>query len=191
MTGHSKTLRGAALALALASLAIPAFAQDSDDMLADEVSVSAKIVALDVPNRLMILEGPAGGYSRVIEIPAAVANLPQVQPGDTVTVRYLQAMLAKVEAAPALQPGVEVTETTVKAAPGELPAGAKVRQITMTAKLLAYDSNKHLAILDGPGDTDREVAVEGPELKQAMTAFKPGDIVRVTFTEAVAVEVTR
>jgi len=96
MTGRTprfrKTSIAAAALLAGSLVASAAVAQDRSDQLADEVVVQARVVALDVPNRLMILEGADGTYSRVVEIPRSVVNLPQVEPGDTVTVKYLEAM---------------------------------------------------------------------------------------------------
>ncbi len=195
MTGRTprfrKTSIAAAALLAGSLVASGAMAQDRSDGLADEVVVQARVVALDVPNRLMILEGADGTYSNVVEIPRSIANLPRVEPGDTVTVKYLEALLLNVERAPNAEPGVEVTETQIRAEPGALPAGGNVRQVTMTAKLMAYDSNKHIAIIEGPGGSDRKVAVEGAELQNAMSAIQPGDVLRTTFTEAVALEVTR
>ncbi len=195
MTGRTNRFRKSSIAsaalLAGSLIAMPAMAQDRSDMLTDEVVLSSRVVALDVPNRLMILEGANGNYSRVLEIPNSVVNLPQVEPGDRVTVKYLEALQMNVENAPNAESKIDVSETAIRAEPGALPASANARQVTMTAKLLAYDSNKHLAILEEPGGGDHKIAVEGADLQNAMSDIQPGDVLRATFTEAVALEITR
>jgi len=184
----------AGLALTLAACATssdsPPPTPNRTDMLADEAVVTTQVAALDVPNRLMILQLASGTYTRVIKIPPEVHNLAEVQPGDMVTIRYLEALAVSVENAPAMAPGLDVTEVDARAAPGMLPAGAQVDQVTMTAKVLSYDSATNLALLEGPDGYNRLVAIEGPALQGLFAGVQPGDVVRVTFTEAVALEVT-
>ncbi len=190
-----KTLvRGAALGLVLASTAALAGTPETPnrmDLLADEATLTAKVIALDVPNRLAILQLPDGEHTQVITIPQQIRNLPQVEPGDTITVSYVESLAISVEAAPGMSTEVQVRETDARAAPGLLPAGATVNQVTMTARLLAFDSNSHLAILEGPGGHERQIAVEGQELQSLFAGFQPGDVVQVVFTEAVALEIQR
>ncbi len=159
-------------------------------MLADEAVITTQIAALDVPNRLMILQLPGGTYTRVLKVPPEVHNLDLVQPGDIVTIRYLEALAISVEDAPGMQPGLDVEQVTARAVPGTLPAGAQVDQVTMTAKVLSYDSSTNLALVEGPDGYNRLVAIEGPELQALFAGVQPGDVVRITYTEAIALEVT-
>lgn len=182
------------LALAVAACAsgsdTPTPTPDRTDMIADEAVVTTQVAALDVPNRLMILQLATGDYTRVLKVPPEVQNLAQVQPGDIVTIRYVEALAVSVEDAPAMQPGLDVEQVTAQAAPGLLPAGTVVNQVTMTAKVLSYDSTTNLALVEGPDGYNRLVAIEGPTLQALFAGIQPGDIVRITYTEAVALEVT-
>ncbi len=168
----------------------PPPAPDRTDMLADEAVVTTQVAALDVPNRLMILQLAGGSYTRVIKVPPEVQNLAEVQPGDIVTIRYVEALAVSVEGASAMAPGMNVEQVTARAAPGLLPAGAQVNQVTMTAKILSYDSATNLALVEGPDGYNRLIAIEGPDLQAAFANSQPGDIVRITYTEAVALTVT-
>lgn len=163
---------------------------DRTDMLADEAVVTTQVAALDVPHRLMILQLAGGSYTRVIEVPPEIHNLAQVQPGDIITIRYIEALAVSVENAPGMEPGVDVEQVTARAAPGLLPAGAEIDQVTMTAKVLSYDRTTHLALIEGPDGYNRLVAIEGPDLQALFANLQPGDVVRVTYTQALALEVT-
>ena len=71
------------------------------------------------------------------------------------------------------------------AKPGELPAGAGGRQITIVADVIAVDAAKQTIALKGP---QRTVELRIPNAEQFKKISK-GDQVEATFTQAVAIAV--
>jgi hypothetical protein len=99
---------------------------------AEVVKIAATVTAIDKATRAITLKGPKGNELSVIA-GAEVKNFDQIKVGDQVTIEYIEALsleLKKGGGAP-----VARTETAGVAAakPGEKPAGAAGRQVTVVA----------------------------------------------------------
>jgi hypothetical protein len=81
-----------------------------------------------------------------------------------------------------------VQETRVTSKPGETPAGAVGREITVTATITAIDQKAHTVTIKGPeGKTETIKAKDPKNLK----AIKVGDLVDITYAQALVVSLDK
>jgi hypothetical protein len=186
-----------ASALAIATLGFPAFAQQpatggtvvksepGKATIASAAEVSARVVGIDKATRTVTLKGAKGN---VVDIVAGdeVKNFDQIRLGDLVVARYVQALtLAVVKSKAGVRESGE-REAAVRAQPGERPAGAVGRQVTVLADVVAVDPKKKIITLKGPKGNVVDLEVQNPE---HFKVVKKGDQVEAIYTEAVALSV--
>jgi hypothetical protein len=183
-----------ALGLAAAVAALPAFAQTGAAMVGtapgkaaavETIKVTATITAIDKATRDVTLKGPQGNEVTVTAGPE-VKNFDQLKVGDNVDLNYVEALTLELK-----KGGGLVVQRTEKAGaagakPGEKPAGAVGRQITVVADVIALDPAKQVVTLKGP---QRTVDLKIPDPEQFKRIAK-GDQVEATYTQAVALAVT-
>ena len=183
-----------ALGLAAAFSALPAIAQTGSAMVGtapgkaaavETIKVTATITAIDKATRDVTLKGPQGNEVTVTAGPE-VKNFDQLKVGDNVDLNYVEALTLELKKGGGLV--VQRTETAgaAGAKPGEKPAGAVGRQITVVADVIAVDPAKQVVTLKGP---KRTVDLKIPNPEQFKRIAK-GDQVEATYTQAVALEVT-
>jgi len=153
--------------------------------VARAAQLSAQVVGLDKATRTVTLKGPKGN---VVDIVAGdeVKNFDQIKLGDFVVARYVQALtleLAKTKAG--IREGAE-KDAVVRAQPGERPAGAAARQVTVLADVIGVDPKKRTITLKGPKGNVVALDVQNPD---QFKVVKKGDQVAVTYTEALALSV--
>ncbi len=148
------------------------------------VEVTATVVALDRTTRTVTLKGP----QHTVDIVAGdeVRNFDQIKVGDSVLVKYVEALsldLRKTKAP------LEVTgDAAVARAPaGARPAGAVGREVHAIADVVAVDPKKSTISLKGPRGNVFELKVRNQD---HFKVVKKGDQVEVVYAEALAVAVT-
>jgi hypothetical protein len=67
--------------------------------------------------------------------------------------------------------------------------GVTAQQTTITAKVLAVDTDSNSVALRGPQGATHIIQVQDPDLQAQLGKIKAGDSVDVTYTQAVAVSV--
>jgi Cu/Ag efflux protein CusF len=176
---------------------VPAFAQKPDaggatvtktspgkGAAARTVKITASVEAIDAAARTVTLKGPRGNVV-VLPVGPQVKNFDQVKVGDFVVVRYVEALTLELK-----KGGAGIRERSERsdaaaAKPGERPAGAAARQVTVVADVVAVDRKKMVVTLRGPKRT-LDLKLRDPE---QMKLVKVGDQVEATYTEALAVSV--
>jgi hypothetical protein len=149
------------------------------------VEISAQVVGLDKATRTLTLKGPKGN---VMDIVAGdeVKNFDQIKLGDAVVARYAQALVFELKKTRVAAGDVAVKELAAKAKPGERPAVAGARQVTVLADVVAVDPKAGTITLKGPKGNEVVLPVENPD---QFKVVKKGDQVEATYTEAVALSV--
>ena len=173
-------------------LAMPALAQMREAPApvgqASVTELTATVEDLDVADRMITLKGPAGN-SVTTEVSPDVKNLDQVKVGDEVHVQYYTAVMVrgqKVEG-PAVRAEEVIAQGAAVAEEGSLPAGVVGREVKETVEILGVDPYKK-AIAFRPKDGKyREVSMDAPHLEGRLEEFKKGDMVAVTYREALAI----
>ena len=152
------------------------------------VEVTATVTAVDMENRLVTVEGPQGN-STIIQVTDQVKNLPQVEVGDRVEIMYYRS--AAVDLAPTKDDtdlGTELASARTSAPLGEKPAGAVGTQVVRTGEILFVDPYQKFIRFRSPDMGIRTVTLEHrPDLQHYLEELKKGDIVQVTYTEALAI----
>lgn len=183
-----------ALGLAAAiAVALPASAQTGAIMartapgkagVVETIKVTATITAIDKATRDVTLKGPQGNEMTVTAGPD-VKNFDNLKVGDQVNLNYIEALTLELK-----KGGGMIVQRTEKAGaaaakPGEMPAGAVGRQVTVVADVVAVDAAKQTITLKGP---QRTVNLRIPDPEQFKRVAK-GDQVEATYTQAVALAV--
>jgi Cu/Ag efflux protein CusF len=154
--------------------------------VAEAVQLQGKIKSVNKKARSIVVEGATGNAILLI-VREEARNFDQIRVGDLVTLTYVQAFaleLRKVDNK-GIRERVE-SEQTVRAQPGEKPAGAVERSVRVIANVVAVNPKAQTVTLRGPKRTI-ELAVNDPaQLKE----IKVGNQVEALFTEAVAIEVS-
>jgi hypothetical protein len=155
------------------------------------VEATATVTAVDMENRFVTIEGPEGD-STVIQVSDQVKNLSQVKVGDQVTITYYRSAVASlVKVKGDVELGVvDATEAAASAEEGQLPAGAVGMQVTRRAEVVFVDPYQQFISFRSPDRGLRKITLkDSPDLQHYLKELKKGDIVEVTYTEAIAVSV--
>lgn len=152
------------------------------------LTVSATVVSIDHAKRTAVLQGPDGDRFTV-KVDPSVPGLEKVKAGDTVAATYYESVVYQVRRAGQAAPGVNVAAAGDTTAPGQLPAAAAGRAITITSTIVGIDEKKGTVTLQPPdGGEPLVVKVQYPD---RLRAVQKGDLVEVTYTEAIAIGVER
>jgi hypothetical protein len=150
------------------------------------VEVQAAVVAVDKENRILTVKGPRGNL-KTLTVGKEARNFDQVKVGDMITLTYMEALTVSLEKAEGAKPGKTVTEELKRAAPGEKPGGQMQRQATVVGTVTAINGKTQMVTVRGPDGNEVDLKVEdAAKLKNV----KIGDLVKATYTEAVAVSVS-
>ena len=153
------------------------------------VEATATVTAVDMANHLVTIQGPEGN-STVIKVTDQVKNLPQVKIGDRVDIKYYRsaaANIVKLDADTKLGT-VDVSGAKATAPAGEKPAGAMGIQVTRRAEVVFVDPYQKFISFRSPNIGLRRVSLKDrPDLQHYLDELKKGDVIEVTYTEAMAI----
>jgi hypothetical protein len=149
------------------------------------VELSAQVISINKATRTLTLKGERGN---VVEIVAGdeVRNFDQIQVGDSVVARYLEALTLELKKTKVAAGEPTVSEELGRAKPGERPAVAGQRTITAITDVVAVDPAASTISLKGPQGNVVTLDVQNPD---QFKVVKVGDQVEVTYTEALALSV--
>ncbi len=152
------------------------------------IEATATVTAVDMERHLVTIQGPQGN-SAVIQVTDQVKNLPQVKVGDLVDIQYYRSAIAelvKVDENTTLDTTVSGVKTTRPE--GDKPGGAIGLQVKRRAEVMFVDPIQKFITFLSPDRGLRKISLENsPELQHYLKELKKGDIVEVTYTEALAI----
>jgi hypothetical protein len=150
----------------------------------ESVTVTAKVISVDQKTREVTVKTDDGKmYSFIAG--DYVVNLPQVKKGDIITAVYTEAIAYQVRKHDK-QTGVTVTDAAASAKPGEKPAGAVMEQTTVAVTITAIDTTVPSVTFKGPDGEVKTIKIKDP---QKLNGVKVGNVVDITYTEAIAMKV--
>ncbi len=152
--------------------------------IAQTVKITATITAIDKATRDVTLKGPQGN-ELVVTAGPEVKNFDNLKVGDQVDLQYVEALTLELKKGGGLVVARTEQKGAVGAKPGEKPAGAVGRQVTIVADVVAIDPAKQVVTLKGP---QRTVDLKIADPEQFKRVAK-GDQVEATFTQALAIAV--
>lgn len=149
------------------------------------VRVRGSVVAIDKEQGTVTLKGPK--RTVMLEVQDK-QKLDAIKVGDPVVALYTEALVVQVKKAGTASPGASVQESRVGSKPGETPAGAVGREISLTATITAIDRKGHTVTIKGPGGRTETIKVKDPK---NLDAVKVGDLVDITYTQALVVSLDK
>ena len=153
----------------------------------DLVTAQATVVKVDKKDRMVTLRAH-DGQEFTVHADERVKNFAQIHKGDEVNATYYQAIAARLVKKGKATPGIVTGEGIETAKPGEMPAATGARRVQVTATVTKVDRDKSEVTLKGPRGRSVVVAVKDPDV---LKAVKKGDLVEVTYTEALAISVEK
>jgi hypothetical protein len=152
------------------------------------VTVSAEVIGIDKETRTVTLRGK-DGKERQVKVGSGAKNFDQIKVGDTVTAEYFQSAAVSLRKQVPGEPTLTEAPPVVQLAPrGEKPAGVVAQTINVTALVENVDHRNREVTLKGPSGDILTLAVD--KNVQNFDQVQKGDHVVVTYSEAIAVQVT-
>ncbi|MBS0578161.1 MAG: hypothetical protein JSR36_02740 [Proteobacteria bacterium] len=150
------------------------------------LKVSATIKAIDAPSRTLTLEGPNGLLT--VEVGKEAKRFDQLKVGDKVVVSYYQGLAAQMkpgDSAKASAPvGSEFASANKKG-----PGGIVGASVTTTVTIQAVDVPTNTVSFKRADGSVHVITVRNAKMKKFIKTLKPGDVVDVTYTESIAIDV--
>lgn len=195
--------RRIALGVALA-MAMPAYAfalpqqateeaavnSTAHELKREESTLNATVVSVDQETREVVLRGPKGN-EETIKAGPEIKNLDQLHAGDTVTAKYERAVALELLPADSTEAGMEYQNGMQTAEKGAKPGGTADQSVSVTSKLTAVDLKNHTVTLTGADGKSRVLEVKDPKRQAQMSKLQVGQMVRITYVEALAISVTK
>ena len=154
----------------------------------DERQVVAVVDGINPPERLVSLRLP-DGTREAVRLGPEVRNFAQIRVGDEVVVRYREAVAAMLTSAPEGPARTVVTEDVTRAPLGQRPAIGTEKAVTTIVRIESVDPAGPTGPFTGGDGLTRTIVPQTEEMQAFARTLEPGDMVEVTFTEAVALSV--
>lgn len=172
--------RGAPQPPAVAPAPLPAAEVDG------AVAASATVVRVEPRRRLVTLEMP-DGRRITVRAHARAGDLETLHPGDIVAARYYESVAIAVKRPSEATPGVVAEDVRVPR-PGRDAGAAEARVVTVTARITAVDAATGRITLEAADAHPVTLKVHDAAV---LADIRAGELVQVTFTEAVALALER
>jgi Cu/Ag efflux protein CusF len=144
--------------------------------------VRGTVSAVDKENKTITLKGPRG---RTITFDVQdPTKLETVKVGDPVVGTYVEAVAIQLKPAGSTTPSATVTEAQAGSKPGDNPAGAIRREVTITGKIVRIDTKNQRVTLEGPRGGQETIKIKDPK---HLEGVKAGDLVEVRYMQALVV----
>jgi len=166
---------------------MPAVTDKPSMSTSETIILTAMVEAINHETREVTLRGPEGNSVSFVASEEA-RNLGQVQVGDIVMAEYVQSMSIEVFANDGVEPGAGALAAAGRSEEGAMPGMAAIDTVVVTATVEEINIEANTFKLKGPSGEIKEYEARNPEnLKKA----EVGDLVVITYTEAVAITVEK
>ena len=182
----------AAVLAVLLSLSVQAAEQTAKDAkpASQEIAMltlEATVESIDRKARKVTLKNKEG-ESKTFTLDESAGKLDAVEAGDLLTIQYLAAVTIQVMGQDEAQPGEDGKAVVAQTKPGEKPAALAVGEASVVVTIEAIDLENERVTLKGK---DGKVETVTPRNPENLKKVKVGDLVKITYTEAIGFSVTR
>jgi hypothetical protein len=143
------------------------------------IHTTAVVTAIDKNARKVTIK-TSDGEKTVIQAPAEMKAFDKLKTGDRIDIDYTESVALGM-----LPPGTSPTMVERSAAGG----GAAGREVTVSAEVISVDAANNKVTFKGPKGMLRTVKVQDPDLQARLPNLKPGQVVMLRYTEAVAASI--
>lgn len=153
-----------------------------------QVTLEGRITALDPRSRAVTITGVDGAILEFVAGPD-VRNFSQLKVGDKVILDYTAAVALDLQPAGSEAVGVTTAQAGTVPIRGTAPGGAQSNTVSIVTEVAAVDPVANTIALRGPRGNTQIIAVERDDLRAKLPNVKRGDLLRISYTEAVAVSI--
>ena len=157
----------------------------------EEVTLQAKITAIDPSTRAVTLKGASGDSVTVTAGPRVLLDLLQV--GQTVNAQYYRSV-AFVVNPPQGGNGVPVSTdqfTQVTAQPAQAPGGVALRMVKISGTVVAVNlSSNSISVVNPSGGQVYTIDVTNPARIAMLPSLHVGDTINAVVSQVLAVSIT-
>jgi hypothetical protein len=155
--------------------------------MAEEVSLTATVTAIDYDARNVTLEGPQGN-SVTLHVSDDAYNFNQVKAGDLVDITYFESVAIQLTAGDLeATPSASKEKGMIRAPEGQKPEG--VIYDVLTVKAVVEDIDYENRTVSLKGTSGNIVTVKVDDRVKNFNNVKKGDVVNAQYTEAMAISV--
>jgi Cu/Ag efflux protein CusF len=151
------------------------------------ITATAAVQKIDKKTRMVTLKG-SDGKTKTIHVSDEVKNLDQVKKGDLVTIAYYESIAYELKKKGTAEPSVNAAADASRASAGSMPGAVGGAAVSVTARITKIDKKTDTVTLKGPKGKTVEVKVKDPT---RLENVKVGDLVEITYTEAMAISVDK
>ena len=150
--------------------------------------IAATVTAIDQRTRVVSLRGPRGNELS-FQVGPAVQNLAQVEVGDIITMSYEQTYIATRTNEAEMSAAMPVTVGGAVAEAGQRPGAAVGAMASMTVRVESVGPGGTTATYTQPDGQLQAINIQSEEGQAFARSLRPGEIVRLTQAEAIAIVV--
>jgi hypothetical protein len=176
----------ATVALPVAALADQASKASADKPLtrAQSIEARATVTAIDPSTRMVALK-TEDGQTFDVQAGPAVKNFDQIKVGDTVKATYTESIAFQVVPKGETAGGASQTANRI-------PGGAEVgQQVTTSFKVASVEPATNILWVTLPNGNTKKIQVQDPKAQERLKTLSPGNVVAVTYTESVAIQLEK
>jgi len=180
------TILAASLALPVVALADQAATPAANQPLtrAQTIEARATVTAIDHSTRMVSLKGQ-DGQTFDVQAGPEIKNFDKIVVGDVVKATYTESLAFQV--APK-----GVTPGGASESANRIPGGAEVgKQVTTSFKVASVDPATNILWVTLANGNTKKIHVQDPKAQERLKTLKPGDVVAVTYTESLAVQLEK
>jgi hypothetical protein len=152
------------------------------------MTTKATVQKVDLDKRELTVKGTDGKPLK-IDVPKDVTGLENVKAGDQLDVAFYQSVamsLKKADEATGTQ-----TKTMEQPGTGAMPSGTMGKQVTANVKVVKVDHDQNQLTIQTPSGDQDTINVRDAQNQAALQKLKPGDQLRVTYSEAMAASIRK
>ena len=151
---------------------------------AQSVEARATVTAIDPSARIVTLK-TEGGEMLDVAAGSEVKNFDQIKVGDVVKATYTESVAFQIVPKGATPGGASETAQRI-------PGGAEVgQQVTTSFKVASVEPANNVLWVTLPNGHTRKIHVQDPDAQKRLKNLSPGNVVAVTYTESVAVQLEK
>ena len=151
------------------------------------LTLEATVESIDRQARKVTLKNKEG-ESKTFTLDKDAGKLDGVDAGDLLTIRYIMAVTIQALGPDEAQPGRDGEAVLAQTKPGEKPAAMAASETSVVVTIEAIDLENERVTLKGKDGKVETVAPRNPE---NLKKVKVGDLVRITYSEAIGFSVTK
>ena len=154
-------------------------APDPVAMREELVTIPVTVENVDKKNRTLVVR-TSDGEKITMSVPSGMKGFDSLKKRDKMDADYYRSVAVAIipGAATGESPSTRTTRTT--------GSDGSHQVTTATAEIMSVNLQDNSVQIKGPGGNVHTVTVQNPSVQQKLQDVKPGDLVQITYTEAVA-----